>query len=297
VKRRGPWRQALARFSRSPLGVGALAVLVVLVLVGALAGVLAPYAAGQEFIQFIQKPQPPLTAHHLLGTDVLSRDFLTQILFAIRETTLSALACAAMATTIGTVVGLLAGYFGGWLDALVTWASGVVVAVPAIAVLVIISVFHHFALSPFDYALWLTAILWPGVARIVRATVASLRSREFVETAHAAGASDLRVLMRHLLPNASGPIIVAATTIIGQSIVIVATVQYLGYAFNQPSQPTLGGLVADATFSPSLILTGHVGLASIWWLYVFPAVLLVILLLAVTFLGDALDEALNPTTR
>ena len=297
VRARGPWRQALARFARRPLGVGALAVLVTFVLVGALADVIAPYPAGQLFIQFIQNPQPPLTAHHLLGTDVLSRDLLTQILFAVRQTMLAAVVCAAITTAAGVVVGMLAGYFGGWFDALVTWASGIVVAVPAMAVLVIISAFHHFALSPLSFALWLSAILWTGVARVVRAAVASSRTAEFVEAAQAAGASSLRVLLRHLLPNASGPIVVAATSVVGQAIVIVATVQYLGYAFNQPEHPTLGGLVADATHASSLILTGHVGLSSFWWLYVFPAALLVILLLAVTFLGDALDEALNPATR
>jgi peptide/nickel transport system permease protein len=165
------------------------------------------------------------------------------------------------------------------------------------AVLVIITVWARFYPTPFEYALWLTAVLWPGIARVVRAEVASLRGREFVEAAYAAGASSPRVLLRHLLPNASGQIIVAGTSIVGQSIVIVATVQYLGYAFNQPERPTLGGLVADATVAPSLILTGDVVLSELWWLYVFPAVILVVLLLAVVFLGDALDEALNPVTR
>jgi len=291
---RGPWRQALARFSRHRLGLVALGALSVFVVTGVLADVLAPYPAGQTFIELIQHPQPPLTAHHLLGTDVLGRDFLTQVLFAIRQTTLAALACAAMATAVGVVVGALAGYVGGWFDSLVTWTSGIVVAVPAMAVLVIITVWSRFYPTPFEYALWLTAILWPGVARVVRATVASLRTREFVEAAYAAGASSPRVLLRHLLPNASGQIIVATTSIVGQSTVIVATVQYLGYAFNQPERPTLGGLIADATYAPSLILTGGVGLSDLWWLYVFPAAFLVLLLLAVLFLGDALDEALNP---
>lgn len=284
---RGPWRQALLRFGRQPVGVVALGVVLAFALSEALADVLAPYPAGWTIIELIQKPQPPLTPDHLLGTDVLGRDFLTQILFAIRQTTLAGLACAAMATAVGVVVGALAGYVGGWFDSLVTWASGVVVAVPAMAVLVIITVWSRFYPTPFGYALWLTAILWPGVVRVVRAEVVSLRTREFVQAAYAAGASSPRVLLRHLLPNASGQIIVAATTIVGQSIVIVATVQYLGYAFNQPERPTLGGLVADATFSPSLILSGDVGLSGLWWLYVFPAALLVLLLLAVTFLGTA----------
>jgi peptide/nickel transport system permease protein len=294
--RRGPWRQALGRFRRRRVGIVALAVLVALCLVGALAGVLAPYPAGREFVQLIQKPQPPLAAHHLLGTDVLGRDFLTQILFAIRQTTLSALVCAAASTVIGVVVGALAGFYGGWLDAVLTWAMSVVVAVPAIAVLAIILVWSRFPVTPLGDGLWLTTILWTGVARVVRASVVSLRPREYVEAAHASGASSLRILVRHLLPNSSGPIVVAATSLIGQATVIVATVDYLGWSFNQAERPTLGGLVADATQSTSLLLTGPVPLSALWWLYALPAALLVILLMSVAFLGDAFDEALNPAS-
>lgn len=296
VRPTGPWRHALSRFRRRPLGVAALALLGFLFVLGALAGTLAPYPAGQLFIQFIDKPQRPLSPHHLLGTDPLSHDVLTQILFAIHETTISALVCAAGATVIGVVVGGLAGYYGGWFDALVTWATGVVVAVPAIAVLIIITIWSRFPVTPMSYGLWLTAILWTGVARVVRATVFSLRAREYVDAAQAAGASSLRILVRHLLPNATGPIVVAATSIVGQSIVIVATVDYLGYGYNQAEKPTLGGLVADATHASSLLAVGTGPLSSLWWLYVFPAVLLVVLLVCVTFLGDALDEALNPAT-
>jgi ABC-type dipeptide/oligopeptide/nickel transport system permease subunit len=295
VARRGPWRQAAARFRRRPVGMTALGIFAAFCLVGALAGVLAPYTAGQTFLQYIQKPQPPLTAHHLLGTDVLGRDFLTQLIFAIRETILSGLACAAGSTVVGVVVGALAGYYGGWLDALVRWVSSVVVAVPAMVVLVFILVWE-FPITPVGKGLWLTAVLWPGVARVVRASVLTQRTRGYVEAAHAAGASAPRVLARHLLPNATGSIVVAATSLVGQAIVIVATVNYLGYGFDQAQQPTLGGLVADATRATSLLLAGPVPLSEIWWLYTFPAAVLVLLLLSVTFLGDALDEALNPRT-
>jgi peptide/nickel transport system permease protein len=137
-------------------------------------------------------------------------------------------------------------------------------------------------------------LLWPGVARFVRASVASLRTREYIEAAHASGASDLRVIFRHLLPNSSGQIIVAATTIVGQSIAIIATVDFLGYGYNQPERPTLGGLIADAANAASA--AGASSIASVWWLYVIPAGLLVIVLLAVAFAGDTLDDALNPIT-
>jgi peptide/nickel transport system permease protein len=272
----------------------ALVLLVVFVIVGALAGVIAPYYPGQEFVQFISRPQPPLTAHHFLGTDPLGRDFFTQLIYGIRETSLSALVCAGGATFIGVAVGALAGYYGGWFDEVVSWATRVVVAVPAIAVLIVLAVWSTLPLTPLTDGLWLMALMWTGVARVTRAMTKSLRVNEYVEAAEASGASGLRVLVRHILPNATGAIIVAATSVVGQSIVIIATVDYLGYGYNQPERPTLGGLLADASNATSA--PGAPSIAHVWWLYVVPAVLLVAVLLAVAFAGDALDDALNPAT-
>jgi peptide/nickel transport system permease protein len=296
VGRRGPWRQAAARFRRRPLGVAALGFLVVLVLVGVFAGEIAPYYPGQEFIQYITRPQTPLTPHHLLGTDALGRDFFTQLIYAIRETALSALICAGGAAAIGIPVGALAGYYGGWVDEIVGWTTRVVVAVPAIAVLIVLAVWSKLPLTPIQDGLWLMAVMWPGVARIVSASVASLRMNEYVEAAQASGASGLRVLVRHVLPNASGSIIVAATNVVGQSIAIIATVDYLGYGYNKPERPTLGGLVADATQATAASLGRAPTIASVWWLYLIPVALLVLVLLAVAFAGDALDDALNPSS-
>jgi peptide/nickel transport system permease protein len=292
--RRGPWRQALGRFARRRLGVAALAFVLALFGVGLLAPTLAPYQVGQIFLPLVSRPQPPLSAHHLLGTDALGRDFLSQLLWAVRETTLAGFFCAGLATAIGALLGLVAGYGGGAVEAAATSLSRVVVSVPAIVVLGYVSTRTPTLLSPFQNALWVAVILWPGMARVVATHVATLRRSEFVEAAHAAGASGPRILLRHLLPNVSGPIVVAATSLVAQGIVIVATVQYLGFSANESHQPTLGGLVADATKAQSLVLAQAVGLGDIWWLYVLPSALLVALLLAVAFLGDTLDEALNP---
>jgi len=292
--RSGPWLQALRRFRRRPLGIVAAIVFAAFVVVAVFAGTIAPYAAGQEFLQFIQRPQAPLTAHHLLGTDILGRDFLTQVVFAIHQTVLSGVVCAVGSAAVGVVVGALAGYYGGWFDSIVTWSTGVVVAIPAMALLVIVLVWSKNPISPLEDGLWLAAVLWTGVARVVRASVLSLRSLEYVEAAQSSGASSLRILVRHVLPNVTGPIVVATTSLVGQAVIIVATVDYLGYSFDQAEKPTLGGLVADAAHSTSMLLTGPAPLSALWWLYVFPAALLVLLLMSVAFLGDALDDALNP---
>ena len=292
---RGPWRQAVGRLWRRPLGVVALALLALLLVVGILAGAIAPYYPGQEFIEYITRPQPPLTAHHVLGTDALGRDFLTQFVYAIRETAFSALACAGGSTVVGVVVGALAGFYGGWLDELVGWATRVVVAVPAIAVLIIIAVWSPLPLTPMQDGLWLLLLMWTGVARVVRASVAMQRRNEYVEAAEASGSSSLRILVRHVLPNATGTIIVAATNVVGQSIAIIATVDYIGYGYNKPESPTLGGLVADATQATATSLGNAPSIASVWWLYILPVSLLVLVLLAVAFAGDALGDALNPS--
>lgn len=291
----GPWRQAFHRFRRRPIGVSALAIVVAFFVVGFLAKRLAPYAAEDEFLNYLGHPQPPLTAHHLLGTDAISHDFLSQLLVAIHETAISSLTCAGLTTVAGTIVGALSGYYGGWFDALTSWVTTVVVAVPAIAFLLIVIIWNRAPVTPMEYAYWLTAILWIPVARVVRATVLTLRTREYIEAAQALGAVGPRIIARHIIPNAGGTILVAATTVVSQSIVLVATVDYLGYGFNQYDKPTLGGLLAVAargvlapgTFAPT---------SSPWWLFVFPALLLVLLLVSINFAGDTLDEALNPRT-
>lgn len=294
--RRGPWRQAGRRFRRRPLGIGALVVLVAIFVTGVLADKLAPYPAGEEFLEFINRPQPPFsTPHHLLGTDVIGHDFLTQLLFGIRESVYASLVCALGATVIGAVVGAVAGYYGGVLDAIVAWITGAVVSLPAVAFLLIIVIFR-WPVTPFEFGLWLMVYLWTGVARVVRGSVLGLRDREFVEAAHAAGASGPRIILRHLLPNASGSLIVAGTALIGQSIIIVATVTFLGLGTVQAEKPSLGTLVADAARGTGgTYATGAVH--SPWWIYVFPSVLLVLMLLCVNFLGDTLDEVLNPTSE
>jgi peptide/nickel transport system permease protein len=261
----------------------ALVILLALFVVGAFAGVLAPYAAGRTFLELMNRPQRPLSPGHLLGTDYLGRDFLTQLLFAIRQSVELSAVCAAGATVIGVVVGTLAGYYGGLVDVVTTWLTGVVVTVPAIAVLLIVIV-YTWPVSPIGFGITLMLYLWTAVARAVRASISSLRTREFVEAAEAAGASDLRIMLRHALPNALGTVIVAATALVGQSIVIVATVTFFGYGTVQAEKPTLGSMIASAPPAQGWP----------WWLVDVPIAVLAVLVVCVNVAGDALDEAFNP---
>jgi ABC-type dipeptide/oligopeptide/nickel transport system permease subunit len=289
VSRRGPWLQAAARFRRRPLGMFALLVVVAFVVAAGFAGTLAPYAPGQIFIDFVNRPQAPSLHHgHLLGTDGIGHDELSQLLYALRASVMGGLVCAAGATAIGTLVGALAGYVGGLVDAAINWLIGVVVTMPALAVVVLVVV-YNLPLAPIWYGVTLMLYMWTTIARVVRSEVVALRRREFVEAAHAAGASPLRVIARHLLPNAAGSVLVAATATIGQSILIIATVDFFDYASGDISNPTLGGLVSQATHG-----LGLASRASPWWLYAIPSIALGVLLVCVNFAADSLDDALNP---
>lgn len=282
--------QALGRLRRRRLGLAALFVVFGFVVVAVLASSLAPYGAGRVFLQFLNQPQAPsLHGGHLLGTDVIGHDELSQLLYALRRTIFEALLAAGGATLVGVVVGSVAGFYGGVLDAALGWLTGVVVTVPALAVLLLLVVYY----SPLP--LWLVGLalagyLWTGVSRVLRASVASLRVREFVEAAYAAGASDLRVIVRHLLPNSAGLLLVAATSALGQSILIIATADYFQLGAEQPDRPTLGGLIASATLGSGTAS----GVATPAYLYIVPTVVLGLLLVSVNFAADTLDEALNP---
>jgi peptide/nickel transport system permease protein len=269
-----------------------VAVLVILAfaITAAVADLVSPYPAARLFLEYLNSPQPPSLHHgHLLGTDLLGHDMLSQLLYAIRESMIGALVCAGGATVVGVAVGAAAGYLGGAVDAAIGWLTGVVVTMPALALLVMVVVYEA-PIGPFWQGVALTAYLWIGVARVVRTSFLGLKAREFVEAAYAAGASPLRIVVRHLLPNTAGPILVAATSVIGQSILLIATVDYFNLGAQQADLPTLGGLVANAAKGSSLVATP-------WWLYAIPAVALGLLLVCVNFASDTLDDALNPGAR
>lgn len=268
----------------------ALFVLLCFVVAALLAPSLAPYPPEQLWVQFVNRPQPAsFHGGHLLGTDMLGHDMLSQLLSALRATVFGSVLTAIGATAIGAVVGLVAGFYGGAIDAGLGWLTGVVATMPAVAIGLLLVVYYR-PVPEQLLVLALTCYLWIGVSRVVRAKVASLRVREFVEAAYAAGASDLRVMVRHLLRNSVGVLLVAGTAVIGQSILIIATIDFF-LGTESPNRPTLGGLVANAARGSGL------GEAMPWRLYVIPTVVLALLLVSVNVAADTLDDVLNPAAR
>jgi glutathione transport system permease protein len=288
-RRIGPWGQALRRFRRQRLGVAAVAALALIVGAGALSGVIAPYEYNKLSLEHFGIPQPPsFSGYHFFGTDDAGKDLFSQTLYGISTSVKVALSVAGLAGLIGVIVGALAGYYRGWIDAGLARILDVVASFPALLVLLAAFVtFGNVGLREIGFILVL--LLWTTVARVVRSSVLSLREKEFVEAARAMGASDLRIIVRHLLPNTVGPIIVAVTSVIGQAILLEATIDFFGYGIYAAQTATLGSLVADGFQQPLR------GLATnFWWVYTFPTIAIVALLLCVNYVGDSLDQALNP---
>ena len=290
---RGLRTLAWRRFARRPLAVGALGVLLVIFALGPFAHVIAP--AGWDAIDLspgVIHHGPELAGGHLFGTDWVGRDMLVRTVYGIRTTEEVALAAALLATLVG-LVGVLAGYYGGWFDATVMRFADLATAFPAV-ILTLAAIVYFRPVYPHTLILVFGAFMWAIVARVVRAEIASLRVVEFVEGARALGASDLRILARHLLPNASGTILVAATSLVGQVVLIDATVEFFDYGLPSSTSPSLGNLVADVVQFKFGLSNDVAALGLGWWTWFFPGLLLVLILVCVNFVGDALDAALNP---
>jgi peptide/nickel transport system permease protein len=287
VRTRGPWSRAVRRFGRRPLAVSALAILLVIFGAGALAGHVAPYSYTQIHLDAINL-SPRLTGYHFFGTDQIGRDYFSRTLYAVRTSAEVGLSVAILGTLVGVVVGGLAGYYGGTVDAALMRVVDFVSTIPGLGVLFAAIVLVGVP-TPRRVAEVLILYLWTAVARVVRGSFFALRETEYVEAARAAGASDARILVRHLLPNSAGAIVVAGSLLVGQAILLETTIEFFDYGINQNVRPSLGNLIADATH--------YSGLLTNWWLYAMPAIVLVVMLVCVNFVGDSLDEALNPAAE
>lgn len=279
----------LRRILRRPATLAALCFLVPLGVTAALAPDLAPYHWAALDLERLQRA-PTFSQWHLFGTDNIGRDIFSRCLWALRTTERVALGAALAATLVGTVVGALAGYFGGWLDAVLMRLADLVTAYPAMLVLLAALVYLR-PITPRMLGIVLAAYLWVTIARVVRASFVSQRELEYVEAAQVLGASDLRIVFRHLLPNSTGTIVVAATGIVGQAVLLDATTEFFNFGLHQEEAPTLGNMIADVT---KYGVGDENSVGYHWWMWVFPALVLVFVLTALNVIGDGLDEALNP---
>ncbi len=277
------WDLMVRTFSRNQTAVAALMVIVGLYLVAAITPLIAPYDPTFQGGLLTERLVGP-SAAHLLGTDQYARDVLSRLLYGARISLSIGFVAVGIAVTVGTLLGAIAGYLGGMVDSVIMRFVDMVISFPRLVLL--ITVIALFEPSIFLITAVLGLTLWPGTARIVRAEVLTLREREFIQAARGLGYSKRRIILRHLIPNALGPVIVAATLGIGDTIVLEAGLSFLGLGV-QPPTPSWGTMVAD----------GRLNLLNAWWLSTYPGLAIVFTVLSFNLVGDGLRDALDPRLR
>jgi oligopeptide transport system permease protein len=278
----GPYAEALARLRRDPGAVVGAALLAAI----AAACAFGPLLLGQDPLATAPalRHQPP-SAAHWFGTDALGRDLLARVLVGGRTSLAVGLAATAVSVGIGTLYGAIAGLYGGRLDELLMRVVDFLYGVPYMfLVILIMLLFSDTARGePLPVFVALGLVQWLTMARIVRGQVLSLREREFVLAARVAGAGDARILLRHLLPNALGPVVVYATLTVPAVILLESFLSFLGLGVAL----SWGELVAEGVSVVNPVRW-------YWWLLAFPSGFLATTLLALNFLGDGLRDALDP---
>lgn len=272
-----------------PAMVGTI-ILLVLALAAIFAPVLSPW--DPEKTDLDSRFQPP-SMQHLMGTDELGRDLLTRILYGGRVSLSIGVMAMALAVTFGAIIGGVGGFYGGWVDNLSMRFTDMMLSFPQLFVLIILALALRdlpipalkgtaFA-SILSIVLVIAVLAWMQVARLVRASFLSLKEKEFTEASRCVGASNTRIMTRHLLPNALSPIIVAATFRVATSIITESGLSYLGFGV-QPPTPTWGNMLKNAqeqmTRAP--------------WTAIFPGLMIFITVIAINFIGDGLRDALDP---
>ncbi|MBV8691690.1 MAG: ABC transporter permease [Actinobacteria bacterium] len=291
---RSQWQLFRRRFFRHKLALISLGALLALYLLAAFAPHIAPYPLNPRPLPLAQANHGP-SLHHWFGTDELGRDQLTRIMYAGRISLLVGLLVAVFSTLIGVTVGALSGYFGGWVDQILMRITDLFLIVPGLAILAMAQKGLSNKALPLVGKLSSTALIigivtflfWQTVARVVRGLFLSLREKEYVDAARASGASNRRIIIRHILPNIIGPIAVNTTLVVGYAIVLESTLSFLGFGI-QPPQVSLGTMLNQSESA--------VGTPQAYLIY-FPGLVLLITVLAVNFLGDGLRDAFDPQSK
>lgn len=223
-------------------------------------------------------------ADYLLGTDDLGRDVLTRILYGARISLLVGFVAVGIATLIGILLGALAGYYGGWIDSVIMRFVDVMLCFPSFFLILAVIAFLEPSIWNIMIIIGLTG--WMGVARLVRAEFLSLRERDFVQAARALGASDGRVIFRHILPNALSPVLVSATLGVAGAILTESALSFLGIGV-QPPTPSWG----------NMLIAGKQTLGTAWWLSAFPGLAILLTVLGYNLLGEGIRDALDPRLK
>ena len=274
----GPYGEFWRRFSANRFATAGLVVIVALFLLSLCAAFITPY--DPDAIDAWHVLLSP-SAAHWFGTDELGRDVFTRVVFGARVSLKVGFVAVGIAVLIGTVVGLFAGFYGGWVDSLLMRLVDIMLCFPTFFLILAV-------IAMLEPSIWyIMAIIgltgWMGVARLVRAEVLSLKSRDFVSAARVLGASDCRIIFRHILPNALSPVLVSATLGVAGAILTESALSFLGIGV-QPPTPSWG----------NILTSGKDYIEFAWWLSLFPGVAILVTVLSYNLVGEGIRDALDP---
>ena len=266
------------RFRRNRFAVAGVLVILLLFAASIFAPLITPYHPGT--IDAYHVLLPP-SADHWFGTDELGRDVFTRMIYGARISLKVGFVAVGIAVVIGTVVGLLAGFYGGWTDSILMRLVDIMLCFPTFFLILAV-------IAMLEPSIWYIMIIigvtgWMGVARLVRAEVLSLRERDFVMAARALGASDMRIIFRHILPNAMSPVLVSASLGVAGAILTESALSFLGIGV-QPPDPSWG----------NILTAGKDYIEFAWWLSLFPGLAILFTVLSYNLVGEGIRDALDP---
>ena len=282
-KKRSQWLEVWRRLKRNKMAVLGLVILIILVLLAVFANVIANYdnvVIKQNLSQRLQAP----SAAHWLGTDEFGRDIFARLVHGTRVSLQVGIIAVGISIVIGGILGAIAGYYGGKLDNIIMRIMDIFLAVPSI--LLAIAIVSALGPSILNLMLAISISSVPSYERIVRASVLSIRDQEFIEAAKAIGASNTRIIFRHIIPNSLAPVIVQATLGVASAILSTAGLSFIGLGI-QPPAPEWGSMLSG----------GRQYLRYAWWVTTFPGVAIMITILSLNLLGDGLRDALDPRLK
>lgn len=280
-RHRSPLQLSMRRFFQNKLAVLGLVILIFVVLIAIFGPLFVEHDPTKtNMLKIEQSP----SAEHILGTDSSGRDNFSRLIYGSRVSLTIGLAAMLFTVAIGVVLGSLSGFYGGIVDGLIMRATDIVLALPFLVLaLTIISIVEKVTIGIFVTIIALTT--WPTLTRIIRGSFLSLREQEFIQGARAIGASDFRIIWKHFLPNAIGPIIVNATLLMATMIIAESALSFIGMGIPQPT-PTWGNMITEA--QNIRILRNH---PEAW---IPPGLSILITVLAINFIGDGLRDAFDP---
>ena len=280
-RRRSRLKDAVRELARNKLSFGGAIIAVLYVLVG-LVGPLV-VSGNYESQNLMATFDRPLEEGHLLGTDQLGRDMLARLVVGIRISLLIGFGVTILSMVVGTAAGVLAGFYRGWVDTVISGFAELAWGFPLILIAVILTGAIGPGLKASMLAIGL--VNWAGFARIVRGEVLALRDREFVQAARSIGVADRRLITRHILPNVLAPALVMASYYVALAIIVEAGLSFIGMGA-QPPLPSLGVMIADGR---NYMLLDH-------WVSTIPGIAIILIVMALNLLGDGLRDVLDPRT-